>query len=161
MEIFPFSRSTTKEKRVFFICTTPKRWGRQFENTSLGVHLHTVALCYCYLMSSITLSFGRRWGEYRTPWLNQFTFIPHRYRVYLFTYRWVCVAPWQTQGHWVSATQTLPLSGTVREQTARQQGQISGWYWEARVILEGWIVEADSPHCWSHFVLSRSLYSTA
>lgn len=78
----------------FIIFTTPKRWRWQFENSCLGVPLHTVALCYCYLMSSITLSFGRRWGEYRTPWLNQFHLIPRHYRRYLFTYRWVCVVPW-------------------------------------------------------------------
>lgn len=158
MEILPLSRLTTKEKHCVFF--QPQQFLRDedgnLKNSCQGVHLHTVPLCYCYLMSSITLSFGRRWGEYRTPWLNQFNFIRRRYREYLSPYRWVCVAPWQAQGHWMSGTQTLPLSGTVREQTARQRGQISGCYWEAGVILQGCVVEADSPHCWSHFVLSRS-----
>lgn len=131
---------------------------RDEENSCLGVPLHMVALCYCYLMSSITLSFGRRWGEYRTPWLNQFRLIPPgRYRQYLFTYRWARVVPptdARALSEWHSVT--LPLSGTAREQTARQQGQTSGCYLEARVVLQGCIIEADSPHCWSHFVLSRS-----
>ncbi len=65
-------------------------------------------------------------------------------------YRWVCVAPWQTQGHWVSGTQTLPLSGRVREQTARQRGQTSGCYWEAGVVLQhhwGWFTLLLKPFC--------------
>lgn len=154
VEYFP----QTKHCFFFSIFTTPKRWRWQFENSCLGVPLHMVALCYCYLMSSITLSFGRRWGEYRTPWLNQFRLIPPgRYRQYLFTYRWARVVPptdARALSEWHSVT--LPLSGTAREQTARQQGQTSGCYLEARVVLQGCIIETDSPHCWSHFVLSRS-----
>ena len=119
----PISQISNKGQALgfFSIFITPERWRWQFENSCLGLHLHTVALGYCYLTSSITLSFGRRWGGYRTPWLNQFYLIPRRYREYLSTYRWVSVEPWQMQGHWVSDTRPLPLSGTVREQTARHQ----------------------------------------
>lgn len=93
--IFPFFRLTTKGAHSFIIFTTPKRWRWQFESSCLGVLLYTVALCYCCLMSSITLSFGRRWGEYWTPWFYPFyPPTPRHYGEYLLTYRWVRVMPW-------------------------------------------------------------------
>lgn len=103
--------------------------------------------CFCYLISSVTPSFGRRWGEYRTPWLNQFY-----YREYLSKYRWVSVTPWQAQGHWVSGASTLLLSGTVREQTARQRHPTAGCYWEARshpagMHRWGWFTSLLEPFC--------------
>lgn len=123
MEIFPLLLLLQQQRRsiVFCISTTPKRWRWQFENSCLGVHLHTVALCYCYLMSSITLSFGRRWGEYRTPWLNQFNFIPRRYRVSFHVSMSVCraLAGARTLSEWHSDTSTVRDGQRADSQAAR------------------------------------------
>lgn len=93
------------------------------------------------------------WGEYRTPSLNQFNFIHRRYREYLFMYRWVCVSPRQTQGHWVSGTSTVRDGQRADSQAAtpdirmllRRQSHPTGMHrWHGFTSLL------------DHFVLSRS-----
>lgn len=74
--IRPLCWRKTWEKHSSFVVTAPRRFGWQPENSCLGLGLSAAPLRYYHLMPPVTLSFGRRWGGYRTPRLNHFHLTP-------------------------------------------------------------------------------------
>lgn len=153
MEIFSFSRSTTKLRHCFFHLYNSWEmkmaiWKQQPGSSSsdcgtllllFNVLNHIVIWQVRWLSNALIKSVSPAVTECIFPRIDELVSRPGKCK----DTEWVALWYLQRQGR----------SG---EQTARQRGQTSGCYWEARVILEGCVVEEDSPHCWSHFVLSRS-----
>lgn len=103
-------------------------------------------------MSSITLSFGRRWGGYRTAWLNQFNFtLPSLQRVSLHVSMSVCRARAGTRAlsEWHSDTST---AGDGQRADSQAAGPDSGMLLRSRshptgMHRWGWLTSLLEPFC--------------
>lgn len=102
------------------------------ESSILGVHLHMAPVCYNSLMSSITLSFGRRWVSISVIYSVQF--YPHCYKECISVRIDGCMSSPGRSKDTARVLRHFPCQG---RSGSRQQGQTSGCYWEVRVILEG------------------------
>lgn len=129
-----FLQINRKGRRIAVSSKSSERKRQQFENGCLGIHLYMVALFFFLLFN--VLNHTAIWSEVK--WVSN-ALIKSALLSFAIT---VCIFP-----H-IDEPALYPdrckgikwVSRTVREQTVRQQGQTSGCYWEAWVILQGWII---------------------